>query len=255
MPRLITKTFRRKKNRYQLTHEEKCQRYWRKFKNFSNFQKSFLAWCESAHTIDRRSRITLNERSVEMICKDSLDLKDLITLCKNNIVLYENGSATNPEGVDVNYLKLMIPSELCHDFFLMFNWISASFRSSSRMKVEAKILICDQGGQSGQRGPTEINKVFGHLRNQSKFIFVSSNFFNVHLWKNFLKLFCSCVPLFFNICVYPGDDVVEIKKAVLRYYDCLRGKSKIVNRLFKTMLNQCLVQKYDTLIDFILLIQ
>lgn len=232
MPRLITETIKRKKNRYNLTTEEKHNRYWRKFRTFQSLQKEFLTWCQSSQSVDKRSRILLNGRPVQTICKDTLNLKELMTLCKNNIILYENACVTNPEGVDANYMKLIIPTEMCSDFHGMFNWITRSFYS--KMRVAVQLLVS---------GPTEIHQVFGGIREQVKFVFVYSNFFDVHLWRKFVKIFCFCVPMFFNICVYPGNDIKKTKQAVLRYCDLLKGKSKIAKQIFRTLLVYFLVKK------------
>lgn len=243
MPQLLRplNTIRKRKNRYQLSHAQKCYRYWQSFNSFPQLKQGYLKWCQLSNSISRQSRLLLNGISVDTLTKGSIRIKDLITLCNCNILIYENACGRGPEmEIDVHYIKALIPYELGHSFFRMFEWISSLLDSLYHPTFAVS-----------HYDPTRPNKLFAGAKNKFIPLFIYTNYFDVHKWKNFLQLFCFCVKMYSDIYLRAGANIKKTKRIICSYQQYLAGKSELFNKLFKSLLFDRLVYKDVCICDFV----
>lgn len=233
MPRLIHSShpIKKKKNRYQLSHETKCKIYWRRFKTFPSFKEAYYKWCLLSVSLSRQSRLTLNGLSVERLCKDVIGFQHLISLSNNDIVVYENSCISNPKRKYVHYIKVIVPSDSYPSIAKMFDWFLGVYNSlSDDTKIEHHLLFDD---------PLSIPKPFVGIQKQVKFVFINSNFFKPKKWGHFLKTLCFCSQLYFEINTKSDVDLKKTKTIAQKYNMFFKARnseySKYLSRFFESL--------------------
>lgn len=245
MPRLLTSPIKRKKNRYELSLEEKCKIYWRRFKTFSSLQEGYYKWCLFSGTLSRQSRLTLNGYSVERMCRDLINFNDLITLSNNNLIIYENSCVSNLKGKYVHYLKAIVPSHSYPTVAQMLDWFLGNHHTSKdETKVQHNIL--DNESLKSEE------KLFVGIYKQAKFVFIHANYFKQKKWGEFLKALCFCTKMYFEIL--NASDIKATKIALIKYNNLLKSKESFKTKYlnyFKSLIYDHLLKKDERLFEFV----